>query len=83
MSARYRFREVHTTTDDGGETLEKSSVFQGSRVVHRTSATIEARTIEIRDSKATGIYTTYAKGRAAASHRSEVSKSSNVIPRKD
>ena len=82
MSARYRFREVQTTLDEDGETLEKSSVFQGFRVVRRSSATIEARTIEIRDSKATGIYTTYARGRAEASHRSEVSTSSNVVPRK-
>lgn len=83
MSVKIRFHVLQAIAEDGPETPKKSSVYEGARTVLRTNARIEAKTVEIRDSKATGIYTTYAKGRAETTHRLQLSASANMVHSKD
>lgn len=83
MSYKMRFRLISGVAETDGDDDVRSSVFEGFQTLSRTSARIEAKTVEIRNPKTKGVFTKYAKGRAAVVGQRELSISSNKNRDKD
>jgi len=83
MSAKLRFRAMKSEAITEGHRIRSSSIHTSSRSILRTSVDIEAKTVEIRDRKSTGVYTSYAKGRMPEFDGSSASNSSNALPDED
>lgn len=83
MSVKLKFQMQKATADGSSSSISGSSLHSEIRAISRAAASIEAKTLEIRNTKATGIYTTYAKGRTLTQSVPEISSSSNSGRNKD